>query len=571
MGLPRRSIPRARDVLPSLATGLGIGLLFGLPAVGVMRLFEVDWADVLGMGLMVAVVTGVPVGLGRWLSAPVEETAASSPESVLRGDRTALLIAAGAVGMCTFAASFVIFWQMDSSGLGNLFGGALLGSGTAVIVLFGSGASWLSYTVARLWLALWGRLPWRLTPFLRHAHAVGVLRQAGPAYQIRHDLLRSYLADRRPPTARRHFRVVTATNQDGTEPHATTPRRRRWRIVAGAAVALTMLPATIAFVESDTQPWVTLPHSGTVIALAFHPDGSMLTTASYRSDNYSDDFWNLTQWHLPGGARTAHRTVSVGEEFYEAALSSYGTLVTGGSYGTLGTGDDTVRLWDAAGGPAVFLRSPPDLCGPNFPRSDSTITSVSISADGRSVVTAGVQGVQLWPVATGGEPITITCNAGYIGNVAVSPDGTKVAANVDDGTVRMWDVATGAAMTFPGLGNYVEDLAFSANGAVLAVSSNGMVQIWQVAGGVPLRPITTGGYSLLALTPDGDTVATYGAGGVLRLWDVTTGRHTASLPHRAGYLNPPCLQPRREHPRHCRRERSATVARPGADGRAKLG
>ncbi|MGH3929243.1 MAG: hypothetical protein ACRDTF_04625, partial [Pseudonocardiaceae bacterium] len=217
-GVPCRSVPRARDALPRLAAGLGIGLLFGLPSAGVMGLLESDWEAGLQIGLMLAVVTGVPVGLGRWLSAPVEEEAASSPGSVLRGDRTALLITAGGVGMCTSAAVFVIFWQLGLGGLDSLINGTFIGSGTAVVVLFGSGASWLSYTVARLWLALWGRLPWRLTRFLRHAHAAGVLRQAGPAYQIRHDLLRIYLADRCLPAARRHFRVVTATDPGGTEP-----------------------------------------------------------------------------------------------------------------------------------------------------------------------------------------------------------------------------------------------------------------------------------------------------------------------------------------------------------------
>ncbi|MGH3929242.1 MAG: WD40 repeat domain-containing protein [Pseudonocardiaceae bacterium] len=296
-------------------------------------------------------------------------------------------------------------------------------------------------------------------------------------------------------------------------------------------MALTMLPAAIAFVEPDTQPWLTLPRSGPVFTLAFHPDGTTLTTAGLSDD--SGEFWNHTQWHLPSGVRTAHRTYSADGD-HDAILSSRGPLVTVG---------DTVRLWDAAEDPTVLLHSQPDHCAPNVHWADSPVTSVSISADGRSVVTGNERGLLLWPVATGGEPITVACGAGVIESVAVSSDGTKVAAGVDDGTVRLWDVATGTATTLAGPASHVSDLMFNSNGAVLAASIDGMARIWQVTGGVPL-PLTTGGDVVwLALTPDGETVATYDWDGILRLWDVTTGRRTAILRHRAGHLNAAAFSP----------------------------
>jgi hypothetical protein len=45
------------------------------------------------------------------------------------------------------------------------------------------------------WLALRGRLPWRLMRFLADAHVHrGVLRQAGAFYQFRHAELQRHLA-----------------------------------------------------------------------------------------------------------------------------------------------------------------------------------------------------------------------------------------------------------------------------------------------------------------------------------------------------------------------------------------
>ncbi|KOU61090.1 hypothetical protein ADK57_28580 [Streptomyces sp. MMG1533] len=52
------------------------------------------------------------------------------------------------------------------------------------------------YWVTVFWLALRGRLPWRLMRFLDDAHARGVLRQAGSFYQFRHARLQDVLADR---------------------------------------------------------------------------------------------------------------------------------------------------------------------------------------------------------------------------------------------------------------------------------------------------------------------------------------------------------------------------------------
>jgi hypothetical protein len=41
---------------------------------------------------------------------------------------------------------------------------------------------WGEFTVSRCWLALAGKLPWRLMTFLGDAHARGVLRQVGAIY-----------------------------------------------------------------------------------------------------------------------------------------------------------------------------------------------------------------------------------------------------------------------------------------------------------------------------------------------------------------------------------------------------
>jgi hypothetical protein len=58
-----------------------------------------------------------------------------------------------------------------------------------------SQTAWGWFAVARCWLALRGRLPWRLMGFLADAHQRGVLRQAGAVYQFRHAELQRHLAE----------------------------------------------------------------------------------------------------------------------------------------------------------------------------------------------------------------------------------------------------------------------------------------------------------------------------------------------------------------------------------------
>lgn len=48
--------------------------------------------------------------------------------------------------------------------------------------------------LARFWLPLTSRLPWRLTAFLDDAYQRGVLRHPGPVHQFRHDRLSARLA-----------------------------------------------------------------------------------------------------------------------------------------------------------------------------------------------------------------------------------------------------------------------------------------------------------------------------------------------------------------------------------------
>jgi hypothetical protein len=168
--------------------GLAPGLVFAVvTSFAVNPLF-----GVIG-GIVAGLLAGLLVGLVRW-SVPVERANAVSPRSVLASDRRASLIqglAAVVLATGTIGAVLALRFDPVPAAVTAAVGGSFLGLG------FTLGTAWAWFQAARLWLALRGRLPWRLMRFLDDAHRRGVLRQTGAVYEFRHGRLQDHLAANR--------------------------------------------------------------------------------------------------------------------------------------------------------------------------------------------------------------------------------------------------------------------------------------------------------------------------------------------------------------------------------------
>ncbi|WP_447004667.1 NACHT domain-containing protein [Saccharothrix isguenensis] len=177
---PRLGVWRSLVVVSGVlgtAAGLVFGALYGLSA-----------GLVVGLGIAVAVALQFSLASSAELSHP------SSPQWTMTQDRIAVWTGSLVLAVVFGAAAGLVFGPNQSGMVGlGLASGLMLGFALSVLHL-----RWWWFTVARIWLAMRGKLPWELMVFLDDARKLGVLRQAGAAYQFRHALVQDRLAGARP-------------------------------------------------------------------------------------------------------------------------------------------------------------------------------------------------------------------------------------------------------------------------------------------------------------------------------------------------------------------------------------
>jgi RNA polymerase sigma factor (sigma-70 family) len=202
---------------------------------------------------------------------------------------------------------------------------------------------------------------------------------------------------------------------------------------------------------------------------------------------------------------------------------------------TLATGDfldKTIRLFDVAAPKERRLLERP-----------SCVHDFAFSPDGSTLAAGGADGtIPLWDVATGKLLRELRGPGQHVRAVAWSPDGKTLATSeyqekIEVESIRLWDVETGKEQRHvESSWGLVESLLFTADGKTLISGGrDSVIRLWNVDSGKERPPAAGNDWVVwrLALSPDGRKLAYPGRGGIV-LWDVPTAREVGTLPGHHG-------------------------------------
>ena len=276
---------------------------------------------------------------------------------------------------------------------------------------------------------------------------------------------------------------------------------------------------TLWDINSGREMQKFLGHTGEIYSLAFHPIQDWIISASADSD--------IILWDMKTGKKI--RKFENGHKFdtgfklpvSSIAISHDGRFVLSGGW------DSRMLLWDIS--TAAILKE--------YKGGEGWLNTVIFSSDGKKLLSASLQEWRLWDKETTNSLVHVKhpkFNFGIKGMIARSYSapvlfdrtGKHVIAGTWDGSLSMWDTATGdKTKSFPISKGEISAIAISKDGKLIAsTGEDRILHIWNIDKSTEVKKINahdnwaTG----VAFSTDSNTIITSGMDKLIRRWDLKT-------------------------------------------------
>jgi WD40 repeat protein len=238
------------------------------------------------------------------------------------------------------------------------------------------------------------------------------------------------------------------------------------------------------------------------------PQGRFVRKFPVKPTAISGDFKYYATFHSVGDLATGRKLVSLGEDTFATFAFSPDSHYVAESTGKNAPSGAKIRVLEL---PTLRLVG---AFSKNFAHS------MAISPDGSTLASGHWDAVVLWNIQSG-KPVGVLHGFGrYVSGLAFSKDGALIAVGTDMGGLQIWDVQHLKRISSVELeGAYVSDPAFNQNGTLVAVGVYGTGTVWLIATGtgevLDHHEVSDLGCGSVAISLDGKTLITPSTGGVV--------------------------------------------------------